>query len=114
MFSQRYVVSASATGNSHSQIFIPDRWQTPFNIGFGCYVAGSAHYTVQHTFQDPLSVSADQLHWYPHENVVAASASIDGNYAFPVAGIRLEISAAAVSADVDNSVTIHIIQAQGK
>ncbi len=114
MFPQRYVVSASAGGNSHSGVFIPDRWQTPFNIGFGCVVAGSAHYTVQHTFDNPLAISADQLTWFPHSFVVNSSASKDGNYAFPCAGIRVEISAATVSSDVDNSVVVTFIQAMGK
>lgn len=93
MRGQTFTVSASAGGNSHSGIFIPDRHVTPFNIGFGATIATTAKYTVQHTFQDPLQTTAAGLTWFPHEFVVAASANIDGNYAFPVAGIRVEISA---------------------
>lgn len=87
-------VSASAAGNSHSSIYIPDRHLNPFNVGFGAVIATTAHFTMQHTFQDPLQTSAGGLTWFPHEFVVAASANIDGNYAFPVAGVRLEVSAA--------------------
>lgn len=94
MRGKTYTVSASAAGNSHSSIYIPDRHVTPFNIGFGATIATTAKYTVQHTFQDPLQVTAAALTWFPHEFVVAASANIDGNYAFPVGGIRVEISAA--------------------
>lgn len=93
MRGQTFIVSASAAGNSHSAIYIPDRHVSPFNIGFGATIATTAHFTVQHTFQDPLQVTAAGLTWFPHEFVVAASANIDGNYAFPVAGIRVEISA---------------------
>jgi hypothetical protein len=91
---QTYTVSASAGGNSVSQIYVPDRNLNPFNIGFGAVIATTAKFTVQHTFQDPLNAPAAGLTWFPHEFVVAASANIDGNYAFPVAGIRLQVSAA--------------------
>jgi hypothetical protein len=93
MRSQTITVSASVAGNSHSGIFVPDVHLNPFNIGFGCKIATTAKYTVQHTFQNPLEVSAGALTWFPHEFVVASSADNDGNYAYPVAGIRIEISA---------------------
>ncbi len=94
MRGKTYTVSASAAGNSHSSIYVPDRHVTPFNIGFGATIATTCKFTVQHTFQDPLQVSAGGLTWFPHEFVVAASANIDGNYAFPVGGIRIEASGA--------------------
>lgn len=92
MRSQTVTVSASAGGNSHSAILIPDRHSNPFNIGFGCVIATTAKFTIQHTFQDPLKDAT--LTWFSHEFVVGASANIDGNYAFPVGGLRVEISAA--------------------
>lgn len=94
MRGKTYTVSASAGGNSRSGIYIPDRHVTPFNIGFGATIATTAHFTVLHTFQDPQLVSAGALSWFPHEFVVQSSANIDGNYAFPVGGICVEISAA--------------------
>lgn len=99
MKSKTFTVSASVAGNSVTGIFIPDRHVTPFNIGFGCVpTATSAIYTVQHTFEDPLQVTAASLHWFNHEFVVNASSAggnIDGNYAFPVAGIRVQIASGA-------------------
>lgn len=99
MRGKTYTVSASVAGTSVTGIYIPDRHVTPFNIGFGCVpTATSAIYTVQHTFQDPLRVSADQLNWFNHEFIVNASAAggnVDGNYAFPVGGIRVQIASAA-------------------
>lgn len=109
MVAQSLTVNASVAGNSHSGIYVTDVFQTPFNIGFGAVISTTAKFTVQHTFQNPLTVSADQLVWFPHEFVAAASANIDGNYAFPVAGIRLEVSAADAG-----GVTVHFIQAQGR
>lgn len=106
MRAHTYTVSASAAGNSHSSIYVPDSFRTPFNIGFGATIATTAKFTVQHTFQDPLAVTAAALTWFPHEFVVAASANIDGNYAFPVGGVRIEISAAN-----EGGVSVSFIQA---
>lgn len=103
---QTFTVSASAAGNSHSSIFVPDRHISPFNIGFGGVIATTCKFTVQHTFQDPLNTSEGALTWFPHEFVVAASANIDGNYSFPVAGIRIEASAAN-----EGGVSVTFIQA---
>ena len=101
---QTFTVSASAGGNSHSGIFVPDRHVNPFNIGFGAVIATTAKFTIQHTFQNPLE--AGTLTWFPHESVVAASANVDGNYAYPMAGARVEISAAN-----EGGVTVTFIQA---
>lgn len=57
----------------------------PFNIGFGVVVSGTATYTIQHTF--------DNAKWFDNECIVDATADQDGNYAFPVAGIRTNITA---------------------
>lgn len=96
MRGKTYTVSASVAGNSTSGVYIPDRHISPFNIGFGCApTATSAIFTVQHTFQDPLQVSAGGLTWFNHEFVVNSSAAIDGNYAFPVGGIRVQIASGA-------------------
>jgi len=106
---QTFTVSASAGGNSHSSIFIPDCYQSPFNIGFGAVIATTCKFTLQHTFQDPLRTTAAALTWFPHEFVVAASANIDGNYAFPVRGIRVEASAAN-----EGGVSVTFVQAIGR
>lgn len=103
---QTYTVSASAGGNSHSGIYVPDRHLNPFNIAFGAVIATTAKFTVQHTFQDPLQVTAGGLTWFAHEFVVGASANIDGNYAFPTGGIRVELSASN-----EGGVSVTFIQA---
>lgn len=106
MRGQTVTVSASAGGPSHSGIYIPDRHISPFNVGFGANIATTAHFTILHTFQDPLTVAAADLVWFPHEFVVAASANIDGNYAYPVAGIRVQCSVAS-----EGGVSVTFIQA---
>lgn len=61
----------------------------PFNIGFGAVVTGTATYTIEHTF--------DSVNWFDHEFLVDATANQDGNYAFPVAGIRINQTVGAGS-----------------
>ena len=102
---QTFTVSASAGGNSRSAVFVPDLHSNPFNVGFGAVIATTCKFTVLHTFQNPLQVSAGALTWFPHEFVVQSSANIDGNYAFPVGGICVEASAAN-----EGGVTVHFIQ----
>jgi hypothetical protein len=67
-------------------------------------VATTCKFTIQHTFDNPLQDSS--LTWHSHEFVVAASADIDGNYAFPVGGIRVEASGAN-----EGGVSVTFIQA---
>jgi hypothetical protein len=68
---------------------------TPFNIGFGCVISGtSATYTVQHTFNNtPFSDNTYPSDWFDHESITGKSANDDGNYAFPVTGIRIKVTA---------------------
>lgn len=56
-----------------------------FNIGFGCVVSGSATYTIQHTFDGTTA--------FDHPTVAAQTANKDGNYAFPVRAIRVNVTA---------------------
>lgn len=74
--------------------------QASFKVGFGVSLASTGTYTVQHTFQDPADfanvaawiASAD---WFDNDDagLVAATASADGNYNFPIQGIKLVVAA---------------------
>jgi hypothetical protein len=86
-------VVVSTTGVSSP---IPMNLNTsPFNIGFGCIVSATATYTVQHTFDDVFSSSFDPstATWFNHSSVASATTNQDGNYAFPVKAIRLNVAA---------------------
>jgi len=69
----------------------------PFNVGLGVAVTGGATltYTVQHTFDDVWAANFDPATavWYPNTNLAAKTASLDGNYAFPVTAVRLNVTA---------------------
>ncbi len=68
---------------------------SPFNIGFSVVVTGTVTYTVQHTFDDvysPTFVAASAT-WFSHPTVAAQTTSQDGNYAFPVKAVRVNLTA---------------------
>ena len=69
-----------------------------FNVGFGAVVSGTVTYTIQHTFNG--------VDFFDHEFVAAQTTNQDGNYAFPVASIRINQTAGA------GSVTLTAIQAK--
>lgn len=76
------VVAQTGAGSSDSITILPGN---PFNIGFGVVLSGTvSDYTVEHTF--------DGTNWFPHEAVVNLAADADGNYAYPVAGVRVTIT----------------------
>lgn len=69
----------------------------PFNVGLGVAVSGGATltYTVQHTFDDVWAAGFDPTNavWYPNSSLAAKTASLDGNYAYPVTAVRLNVTA---------------------
>lgn len=92
------VVDASAGGATYSPAFVVNHWSTPCNIAVGVEVAGSAQYTVQHTFADPYLVNLNSVSaaaWLNNASLVATAANGDTNYAFPPSGIRLVLASAA-------------------
>lgn len=108
---QRFTVVASAAGNSFSPAIVVDNYPNPTNIGIGVTIvgAGSAMYTVQHTFADPFSVNLNiptNAIWINNDTLASASVNDDTNYAFPPTAIRLQVFPAASA-----QATITIIQA---
>ncbi len=93
---RQQITSINATGNS--QPITTELYVSPFNVGFGVVVTGTGSYavtyTVQHTFDNPQTTASPT--WFNHPTVAAITASNsvannqDGNYAFPVAAIRVQ------------------------
>ena len=104
VFSQ-ITVNGSA-GQAKQSAWIPlNQFETPFNVGFGVTVTGSAKFSVQHTFDDPFDASVTPTA-FDHSTVSGKLAAIDGNYAFAIGAIRLAI----VSASGNDSATLTIRQ----
>lgn len=86
---QSIAVSSQAASNP-----VPLDWKrTPFAIGFCVELSGGATltYTVQHTFDDINN--GETAVWFDHSSVTGKTANADGNYAFPVTAIRLNVTA---------------------
>ena len=90
------VKSQTGTGQSTVTKVLP---ANPFHIGFGVVVSGTVTYTIEHTFNG--------IDFFPNDFVVGATANADGNIAFPIAGLRVNVTAGAGTA------TLTAIQARG-
>lgn len=96
------VQTVARTGAGSSSAIVNNTNVTPFNIGFGVTVSGTVNYTVQHTFDDP---AVGFTTWFNHPTVAGLSVSADGNYAFPVSGVRVTVNSGSGTA------TLKLIQA---
>lgn len=85
----------SITGVATSAVYAPDSYVSPFNIALGVTVTGTVTYTVQYTFDDVFaaSFSPASANWVDHPSLTAKTASLDSNIAYPVRGIRLNVTA---------------------
>lgn len=94
--------TVAKTGTGSSSAIVVNTNISPVNIGFGVIATGTVTYTIQHTFDDPAT---GFVVWYPHPTIAAKSDNQDGNYAFPVSGIKVLVTAGAGTA------TLNLIQA---
>lgn len=94
--------TVSQTDVGSSDVIVVNTNVTPVNIGFGVVVTGTVTYTVQHTFDDP---AVGFTTWFSHPTVVDETTNQDGNYAFPVTGIKLLVTAG------DGTAALKLIQA---
>lgn len=100
---------ATVSGASlSSNILAMDTYISPFNVGFGVVITGTVSYSIQHTFDNPQTVASPT--WFYHPSTPSgtpATANLDGNYAFPVAAIKILTS----SATNTGTVKLTVIQA---
>lgn len=94
--------TVSKTGVGSSSAIVMNTDISPFNVGFGVIVSGTVDYTVQHTFDDP---AIGFTTWYSHPSVAGETTNQDGNYAFPVTGVKLLVNSG------DGTATLKLIQA---
>jgi hypothetical protein len=83
-----------------------DTYISPFNIGFGVTISAGAtvDFTVQHTFDNVQDSTVTPV-WFNHPTVVNQIANANGNYAFPVTAVRLNVI------DNNGTITFTVIQA---
>jgi len=92
----------SKTGAGSTSPIVINTNATPCNIGFGVVISGSVDYTVQHSFDDP---AAGFTTWFPHPTIAGQSTNQNGNYAFPITGVRLTVNSGGGTA------TLNLVQA---
>lgn len=89
-------VILSQTGVGISSPSPMDYRQGNFKIGFGVVVSGTVNYTVQHSFDDPEATYATDYNtdatWFDHAAVAALAVNADGNYAFNIRSVRIEVN----------------------
>lgn len=92
-----YETVIGATGGPNNDGFsvpVPlDTLVNPFSVGVGVnIISGGATYTVQHTFDDIYAGAPAAANWINHVYLAGLTVSSDGNYAFPVRAIRLQVN----------------------
>ncbi len=90
----------TVTGVGTSNVFAPDNYITPFNITLAVTVTGVVTYTVQYTFDNVFAATFNPAtaNWVDHPSLTAKTTSLDSNIAYPVQGIRLNVTAGAGTA----------------
>ncbi len=81
------VTTDASGGATTSNVYKPDTFVSPFSVGIMVDVTGTVNFDIEHTLDDPENGSAL---WLDHSVLAAKTADSDGNYAFPVRGIRLK------------------------
>lgn len=90
------IVTQTGVGSSHAEQL--DHHLNPFQVGFGCIVSGTVNYTIQHTFDDPQTVTVPT--WFNNFSVTAQTANQDGNYAYPIQAVRVTVNSGTGSVTV--------------
>lgn len=101
---QSVTVSSLTTSNP-----IPlDHRSLNFQVGIGCVVpSGTLTYKVQHTFDDIFDTTVTPV-WFDHTSITGKTTNSDGNYAFPIRAVRLN-----VTAYTSGSVIMTVLQSSG-
>jgi hypothetical protein len=64
----------------------------PFNVGVGVKVTGTVTYSVEHTFDDVWTAGVTPVA-FQNSSMTAQTTNKDGNYAFGVRAIRVNVTA---------------------
>ena len=93
-------ISVTVTGAGVSVPIPMDYGANQFSVGIGVKISATATYTVEHTFEDVYSPTFNPATatWWPNTGLTAKTANADGNYAFPVTAIRLNVASSTGTA----------------
>lgn len=68
------------------------RAEPGFGIGIGVTMTGTLTYSVEHTFDDIQDPTVTPIA-FSHSTIAGKTVNADGNYAFPVRAVRLNVTA---------------------
>ena len=104
-------VRKTQTGVGASTPVPLDNYISPFDVGIGVTVTGTATYTVQFTFDDVQAKGYNPATgaWFDSPDTAVAGATTNGasNIAFPVTAVRVNVTAGT------GTVQLVVIQAGG-
>ena len=92
MYPMRVTVSSASPSQA-----IPLNFNTsPFNVSIGVNLSAGASltYSVQYTFDDVFApnFNPSTANWFTHGTLTGKTSSSDGNIAFPVTAVRLNVT----------------------
>lgn len=103
-------IRVTVNSQAASAVIPLDTYQDPFNVSIGVVLSAGASltYSVQHTFDDVYANNFDPATatWFTNSGLSAKTTSLDGNYAFPITAVRLNVTTYS-----SGSATMTVIQA---
>ena len=101
------LTTITKTGTGRSSVCAVDDFQTPFNIGIGAALTGTATFNIEYSFDDPMAdgYTAAGATWYIASGFSGVSASTGGSFTVPCKALSINITANT------GTVTATIIQA---
>jgi len=107
--------NGAQTNSSGYPTYYPDIYVTPFSIGIGVTVNSTGvTWNIEHTFDYLGNLSsnfvgflASAATWFQHSTLSNQSSNGNGNYAFGVTGIRLNVTAGSST----GTTTMTLVQA---
>ena len=94
------MTAVSKTAGTASPWIPLNQFAQPFNASFGVVAVpdqGEITFSVQHTFDNVFDPRVTPTA-FDHSTVSGKTASIDGNYAFPIAAIRIVVASGSGTA----------------
>src|SRR5215472_1082822 len=93
------LIVTGLSSTAGTPVWYPDYYVRPFNIGIGVSVnSTNVSYNVEHTFDYSGHLSSDfngfvssLATWMANTGIASATSASNGNYAFPVSAIRLNV-----------------------
>lgn len=91
-------IRVTVSGTDAISPVIPlNTYNAPSNLGIGVKISSGASltYTVEHTFDDVFAkdFNPSTAVFYPYTDLQSKIGDEDGNYLFPVTGIRIKLTA---------------------